>query len=219
MLEVFTVGGGDYLVNTFNAIAAWTGSGGFKALIRVGMVIGLIYALLVTAMDLDWRAWFRWFIQSTLIYLVLMVPTVTVKVTDRVNPGLAPATVANVPIGLAAMASFTSQVSDYLTRTAETVFVMPAALNYSTGGFVYGARMWDKVRGFEIRDPVFKANVDGYLKQCAYYDILLGTKSLKLLSEAPDLWAELGVNAATNRGMKYLTDTGAGTRLPRMSWA
>jgi conjugal transfer mating pair stabilization protein TraG len=211
MLEVFTVGGGDYLVNTFNAIAAWTGSGGFKSLIRVCMVMGLIYALLITAMDLDWRAWFRWFVQSTLIYLVLMVPTVTVKVTDRVNPGLAPATVANVPIGLAAMASFTSQVSDYLTRTAETVFVMPAALNYSNGGFVYGARMWDKVRGFEVRDPVFKANLDGYLKQCAYYDILLGTKSLKLLSEAPDLWAELGVNAATNRGMKYLTDTGAGT--------
>jgi hypothetical protein len=114
MLEVFTVGGGDYLVGTFNAIAAWTGSGGFKALIRVCMVMGLIYALLITAMDLDWRAWFRWFVQSTLIYLVLMVPTVTVKVTDRVNPGLAPATVANVPIGLAAMASFTSQVSDYL---------------------------------------------------------------------------------------------------------
>ncbi len=211
MIEVFTVGGGDYLVNTFNAIAAWTGSGGFKSLIRVVMVMGLIYALLITAMDLDWRAWFRWFVQSTLIYLVLMVPTVTVKVTDRVNPGLAPATVANVPIGLAAMASFTSQVSDYLTRTAETVFVMPAALNYSNGGFVYGARMWDKVRGFEVRDPVFKANLDGYLKQCAYYDILLGTKSLKLLSEAPDLWAELGVDAATNRGMKYLTDTGAGT--------
>lgn len=42
MLEVFTVGGGDYLVNTFNAIAAWTGSGGFKSLIRVVMVMGLI---------------------------------------------------------------------------------------------------------------------------------------------------------------------------------
>ena len=211
MLEVFTVGGGEYLVNTFNAIAAWTGSGGFKSLIRVVMVMGLIYALLITAMDLDWRAWFRWFIQSTLIYLVLMVPTVTIKVTDRINPGLAPATVANVPIGLGVMASFTSQVSDYFTRTAETVFVMPAALNYSNGGFVYGARMWDKVRGFEIRNPVFKANLDGYLKQCAYYDILLGTKSLKLLSESTDLWADLGVGAATNRGMKYLTDTGGGT--------
>jgi conjugal transfer mating pair stabilization protein TraG len=155
------------------------------------MVMGLIYALLITAMDLDWRAWFRWFVQSTLIYLVLMVPTVTVKVTDRVNPGLAPATVANVPIGLAAMASFTSQVSDYLTRTAETVFVMPAALNYSNGGFVYGRGCGTRCAGSNC-DPVFKANLDGYLKQCAYYDILLGTKSLKLLSEAPDLWADSG---------------------------
>jgi len=211
MLEVFTVGGGDYLVNTFNAIAAWTGSGGFKSLIRVVMVMGLIYALLATAMDFDWRVWFRWFLQSTLIYTVLMVPTVTVKVTDRINPGLAPSTIANVPIGLGVMASFTSQVSDYLTRTAETVFVMPGALQYSNGGFAYGARMWDKLRGFEVRDPVFKANLDSYLKQCTYYDILLGQKSLKLLSESNDLWAAIGVDAATNRGMKYLTDTGLGS--------
>jgi conjugal transfer mating pair stabilization protein TraG len=27
MLEVFTVGGGEYLVNTFNAVAAWSGGG------------------------------------------------------------------------------------------------------------------------------------------------------------------------------------------------
>jgi conjugal transfer mating pair stabilization protein TraG len=211
MLEVFTVGGGDYLVNTFNAIASWTGSGGFKSLIRVVMVMGLIYALLVTAMDMDWRVWFRWFIQSALIYSALMVPTVTVKVTDRVNPGLAPSVVANVPIGLGVMASFTSQVSDYLTRTAETVFVMPASLNYSNGGFIYGARLWDKIKGFEIRDPVFKSNLDTFLKQCAYFDILLGTKSLKDLSQSTDLWADLGVNAAQNRGMKFATDTGAGT--------
>lgn len=211
MLEVFTVGGGEFLVNTFNAVAAWTGSGGFRSLLSVCMVMGLTYALLITAMDLDWRVWLRWFIQSTLIYLVLMVPTVTVKVTDRINPNLASATVANVPIGLGMMASFTSQISDYFTRTAETVFVMPSALNYSTGGYVYGARLWDKARTFEIRDPVFRANLDGFLKQCTYYDILLGTRSLKVLSESSDLWAELGINAATNRGMKFLTDTGDAT--------
>ncbi|MGE8135625.1 conjugal transfer protein TraG N-terminal domain-containing protein [Novosphingobium subterraneum] len=211
MLEVFTVGGGEFLVNTFNAVAAWTGSGGFRSLLRVCMVMGLTYALLITAMDLDWRVWLRWFIQSTLIYLVLMMPTVTVKVTDRINPSLGPATVANVPIGLGMMASFTSQISDYFTRTAETVFVMPSALNYSTGGFVYGARLWDRTRAFEIRDPVFRANLDGFLKYCAYYDILLGTRSLKIFSESSDLWAELGTNAATNRGMKFLTDTGGAT--------
>jgi conjugal transfer mating pair stabilization protein TraG len=27
VLEVYTVGGGEYLVNTFNAVAAWAGEG------------------------------------------------------------------------------------------------------------------------------------------------------------------------------------------------
>ena len=26
-LEVFTIGGGEYIVNVFNAVAAWTGGG------------------------------------------------------------------------------------------------------------------------------------------------------------------------------------------------
>lgn len=210
MLEVFTVGGGEYLVNTFNAVSAWTGAGGFRSLIRVVMVMGLIFALTVTAFNLDWRAWFRWFLQATLIYSCLMVPTVDIKVTDRINPGLAPSTVANVPLGLGVMASFTSQVGDYFTRQAETVFVMPAALQFSNGGIVYGARLWDKVRSFEIKDPVFRANLDAHLKQCVFYDILFGNKSMRVLSESTDMWTEIGANAAVNRAQKYMRET-AGT--------
>ncbi len=208
MLEVFTVGGGEYLVNTFNAVAAWTGSGGFKSLIRVVMVMGLIFALTVTAFNLDWRAWFRWFLQATLIYSCLMVPTVDIKVTDRINPGLAPATVNNVPLGLGVMASFTSQVSDYLTRQAETVFVMPNSLQYSNGGMVYGARLWDKVRSFEIKDPVFRANLDAHFKQCVFYDILYGNTSMRALSESTDMWVEIGNNPAVNRAQKYMREAG-----------
>ncbi|MFD1765237.1 conjugal transfer protein TraG N-terminal domain-containing protein [Sphingorhabdus buctiana] len=208
MLEVFTVGGGDYLVNTFNAVSAWTGSGGFKSLIRVVMVMGLIFALTVTAFNLDWRAWFRWFLQATLIYSCLMVPTVDIKVTDRINPGLAPATVANVPLGLGMMASFTSQVSDYFTRQAETVFVMPSSLQYSNGGIVYGARLWDKVRSFEIKDPVFRANLDAHFKQCVFYDILYGNISMRTLSDSTDMWVEIGNNPAVNRAQKYMRETG-----------
>lgn len=203
MLDVFTVGSGEYLVNMFNAVAAWSGSGGFKSLIRVVMVMGLIYALIVTAMNMDWRVWFRWFIQSTLVYSCLMVPTVTVRVVDRVNPGLPAATVGNVPLGLGVMASFTSQVSDYLTRTAETVFVMPAQLQYSNGGIVYGARLWDKAMTFQVKDPIFRGNLDNYMKQCLYYDILLGTADIAALAESNQLWTDIGAVAATNRGILY----------------
>ncbi|PMU91663.1 hypothetical protein C1X83_36290, partial [Pseudomonas sp. GP01-A4] len=89
----------------------------YRSLLRVVMVMGLIYSLLVVAFTLNFRVWFNWFLQSTLIYLCLMVPTIDVKVTDRINPSLAPATVANVPLGLGVLASFTTQIGDWLTRT------------------------------------------------------------------------------------------------------
>ena len=41
MVEIYTVGGGDYLVNVFQAVAAWTGDGGYKSLLQVVMVMGL----------------------------------------------------------------------------------------------------------------------------------------------------------------------------------
>jgi len=73
MLEVFTIGGGEYFVNTFNAVAAWAGGGGYRSMLRVVMVMGLIYSLLVVAFNLDWRAWLNWFLQATAIYMCLMV--------------------------------------------------------------------------------------------------------------------------------------------------
>lgn len=192
MLEVFTIGGGEYIVNTFNAVAAWAGGGGYRSMLRVVMVMGLIYSLLVVAFNLDWRAWLNWFLQATAIYMCLMVPTVSIKVTDRLNASLAPATIDNVPIGLGVIASFTSQVGDYLTRTAETVFVMPTALNYTSNGMVYGARLFDATRNLQIRDAEFATNLEEHFKACVFYDVMLGFKSMTDLASAPDLWAAIG---------------------------
>ena len=212
MLEVFTVGGGEYLVNIFNAVSAWTGGGGYRSLIRVIMVMGLIYSLLVVAFTLNYKAWLNWFLQATAIYLCLMVPTVDIKVTDRVNPSLAPATVANVPLGLGVLASFTTQIGDYLTRTAETVFVSPSALNYSSNGLIYGARLFDATRNFNIRDAEFSANLDHYMKQCVFGDIMLYQKSLTDLANATNLWAAIA-SEAESRSQEWLERSG-GTVTP-----
>lgn len=203
MLEVFTIGGGEYIVNVFNAVAAWTGGGGYKSLIKVVMVIGLIYSLMAVAFSMNVRAWLNWFLTATGIYLCLMVPTVQIKVTDRINSSLAPATVANVPLGLGVMASFTSQVGDYLTRTAETVFTMPSQLNYSTNGMIYGARLFDATRNFQIRDAEFATNLQQHYKQCVFGDIMLHHKSLTDLANSKDLWADLGPGSEA-RGQSWL---------------
>ncbi|UVO53788.1 conjugal transfer protein TraG N-terminal domain-containing protein [Sphingomonas sp. SUN039] len=209
MLELFTIGGGEYIVNVMNAVAAWTGGGGYKSLIRVVLVMGLIYTLLIVAFNLDWRAWMNWFLQSTLIYLCLMVPTVTVKVTDRVNAGLAPSVVANVPLGLGLIASFTSQVGDYLTREAETVFVMPAQLQYSSNGMIYGSRLMEETRQIRINDPEFAANINEHMKRCVFYDVMMGFKSMDSLARSPDLWADIGPGSPA-RFQTFLTRNGNG---------
>lgn len=210
MLEVFTVGGGEYLVNVFNAVAAWSGGGGYRSLLRVVMVMGLIYSLLVVAFTLNYKAWMNWFLQATAIYLCLMVPTVSIKVTDRINPSLAPATIDNVPMGLGVLASFTTQIGDWLTRTAETVFVMPSELNYSTNGMVYGARLFDATRNFVVRDAEFSTNLESHFKNCVFGDVMLYQKSLTNLAKAPDLWAAIGPGSEA-RSQEWLERQGDGT--------
>lgn len=210
MLEVFTIGGGEYVVNVLNAVAAWCGGGGYRSLLQVVMVMGLAYSLAVVAFNLDWRAWLNWFIQSTAIYMMLMVPTVSVKVTDRIDPGLAPAVVDNVPLGLGVMASFTSQIGDWMTRQAETVFVMPNAVALSNNGMIYGARLMEKARTFQITDSVFRANLDEQLKQCTFYDVLLGFKSMDDLTRSTNVWAAIGPGSPA-RSQRWIASTGAGT--------
>jgi conjugal transfer mating pair stabilization protein TraG len=210
MVEIFTVGGGDYLVNVFQAVAAWTGNGGYKSLLQVVMVMGLALSAIRLAFNQDWRAWINWFLGATLIYSCLMVPRLDVRVTDRINPGLAPTTVSNVPLGLALMASFTSQVGDYLTGSAEVVFALPGDLNYSKNGMIYGARLYDATRSLRISDPEFAANLDEHFRQCVFYDVLLGRYSMKELAESGDIWATIAPGSQA-RAQRFLTrDAGSG---------
>jgi len=210
MNEIFTIGGGEYIVNVLNAVAAWTGGGGFRALLRVVLIIGFIYALLVVAFSMNWRFWFQWFLGSVLIYGALIVPTTSVQVTDRLNPSLAPSTVANVPIGLAAVASLSSTAGDWLTRTAETVFTMPSALQLSTNGMIYGARLYDRTTEFKIRDPRVRSNLEEYFRQCVFYDIMLGHASFETLANSTDILTDMGPGSPA-RGMKWIDSSGAST--------
>jgi conjugal transfer mating pair stabilization protein TraG len=204
MVEIFTVGGGDYLVNVFQAVSAWTGNGGYKSLLQVVMVMGLGLSALTLAFNQDWRAWINWFLGATLIYSCLMVPRLDVHVTDRLNPSLAPANVSNVPLGLALMASFTSQVGDYLTGSAEVVFGLPGDLNYSKNGMIYGARLYDATRSLRISDPEFAANLDEHFRQCVFYDVLLGRYSMKELAETGDIWATIAPGSQA-RAQRFLS--------------
>ena len=150
MYELFTLGGGTYLVDLLNAVAAITGGGAFVSLAQLAGIAGLAWILFRTAFGGSWKDNAKWLLLFMAVWGAMIVPKATVRVVDRLDPALAPAVVANVPIGLALFASLTSQVGDGLTRLTEQAFTLPDDLAYQRHGLIFGAqarRRDDTARG------------------------------------------------------------------------
>ena len=188
MYELFTLGGGTYLVDLLNAVAAITGGGAFLTLAQLAGVAGLAWALFRTAFGGSWKDNAKWMFLFMAVWGAMVVPRATVRVVDRLDPALAPAVVANVPIGLALFASLTSQVGDGLTRLTEQAFSLPADLTYRRHGLIFGARLAAEATRMEVTDAVFARNLRAYARQCVFHALLLGHISADDLRESTDIW-------------------------------
>ena len=108
MYELFTMGGGTYLVDLLNAVAAITSGGAYVALAQLAGAAGLGWVLFRTAFGGSWKDNAKLVLLFVAVWGAMIVPKATVRVVDRLDPALAPAVVANVPVGLALFASLTS---------------------------------------------------------------------------------------------------------------
>ena len=200
MYELFTLGGGTYLVDLLNAVAAITGGGAFVTLARLAGVTGLAWVLFRTAFGGSWKDNAKWLLLFVCVWGALVVPKATVRVVDRLDPALAPAVVANVPLGLALFASLTSRVGDGLTRLTEQAFSLPDDLAYRRHGFIFGARLAAAATRMEVTDAVFARNLRAYARQCVFYALLLGHISADDLRESTDLWALVTASGSPSAG-------------------
>ena len=200
MYELFTLGGGTYLVDLLNAVAAITSGGAYITLAQLAGVAGLAWVLFRTAFGGSWKDNAKWILLFVVVWGAMIVPKATVRVVDRLDPTLAPAVVANVPIGLALFASLTSQVGDGLTRLTEQAFTLPNDLAYRRHGLIFGARLAAKATRLEITDAVFARNVRNYARQCVFHALLLGHISADDLRESTDIWALVTATGSPSAG-------------------
>ena len=201
-MEVIVTGGGEFIVDVLNAVAAFTGSGAFASLIRVVLIIGLALAAWQVAVSMNFKAGFDFLVKSTVIYLVLLVPTVNVTVTDRVS-GTPVATVNNVPIGLAVPASITTTIGATLTGAFETLFAEPADMAYSTHGFGYALQVQSSLNNWRAVDTWFSRNLTGYTRDCVFPDINAGLTAIDDLVTATDLVPVLATSASPALFTRY----------------
>lgn len=209
--EIVVFGGGAYYRDVFNAIALLAGNDALSSLIRLVMVMGLMLALIKAAFDFQIVQIFRWFIMATVIYGMVWVPKAQVHITDRFNPALVGADVANVPIGIALVASLTTRVGARVIDITETAFGDPEDVRYSRTGMIYGAKVFERLRTAQVSDPRFDQNLRGFVRGCIYYDILEGHYSAGELARQNDLWTYVTVTKGTNpgRSVEYLNASGA----------
>lgn len=209
MYEIFTQGGGVYIVDILNGVSAMVGGDSYIRTMEISALVALFIVMIRVAFGGDFKQTAIWIASFTVLYNVLMLPKVTVNVVDRLNPTLPASTVANVPYGLAFTASLISEIGLKLTETAEQLYSLPDDMQYQKTGMIFGSQLLAKTTQIKIVDSVFADNMNNFAQQCIFYDLLLNRYSIDELKVAPDIWEFLTVTnfQSSLRGIYYNNGT------------
>jgi conjugal transfer mating pair stabilization protein TraG len=199
--SVITFGGGDSLQAIFNGVAAAVGSNAYLTLIGIVSLFAFVWVVIESIFRQQFQLNVRWFISFFLIYNILLVPKVTIQIDDRVDQQTR--IVAHVPWGLAEFASDISQIFYNLTQLAESVYSLPNDLRYTQTGTLLASHLVSASQQFTITAPGFSKNLNQFIQQCVFYDVLLHKYSLQELLSADDLWNFMKKNASPARAFEY----------------
>ena len=189
MYELFTLGGGTYLVDLLNAVAAITGGGAFVTLAHIAGVAGLAWALFRTAFGGSWKDNAKWML---LFVVGLGRPGGAQGHGARGGPARPRAGAGrggqrpHRP-GALRLPHEPSGRRPY-TQLTEQAFSLPNDLAYRRHGLIFGARLAAAATRLEVTDSVFARNLRAYARQCVFHALLLGHISADDLRESTDIW-------------------------------
>lgn len=129
----------------------------------------------------------------------MLYPKTTLVIEDLTGTDIKPRIVDNVPLSLAVFANITSRIGIGTTQLLETVFHMPNDFEYSHTGMLMGAKLVLAAKNFEITDSQFNANLNEFMQQCVFYDLLLNKYSLDDLVHTNAPWEFIRSNTSVAR--------------------
>ncbi len=202
---ITTYGGGELFTLVFNAIAALfkeDRTGMVMTLIRVGLMVGSVYVVILMFLRSSLQEGLRWFLWVVVATNLLFLPKTTVWVHDPLTK--AKEKIDHVPFALGFFASFVSQMGRAITEKVESVFTLPDYMPYHQTGTVFASSLMSQVGQFRITDPVFKGNMERFINQCVVYDAMIGHKyTLTDLQNQDDLWTLVSSKASSVLGFLY----------------
>ncbi|MEY0728918.1 conjugal transfer mating-pair stabilization protein TraG [Providencia rettgeri] len=172
---VYVLGGGEYMMQVFNGVAAIVGSSSWESMFRIALLISASSFFVVYLRGHDPKEVIKFAAYIILVSSVLLGPKRSVQIIDRTDP-LGVYLVDNVPLGLAAPAHMISSIGTSLTELYESIFHMPDSLSYSKTGMLFGANLVGNVSDVMSTDGDIAELMSLYTKNCVIGDILINHK-------------------------------------------
>ena len=190
--EIYTTGGGFYLYDVFNMLAAYIGSANFRFLIQLGIMIGVIWASVNMAMGGSLASSLRYLIVAVFVMALTLGPKSRVVILDETQ-GTIPiyGIVDNVPTPVAMLGHYTSAISYYVTRHMETLLSTPTDLTYQRNGMLFGASLLAQAANWNAVSPRIHELLVNFMQNCTVDAANLGHMDLELVATSGNLEAFL----------------------------
>lgn len=172
---VYVLGGGEYMMQVFNGVAAIVGSSSWESMFRIALLISAASFFVVYLRGHDPKEVIKFAAYIILVSSVLLGPKRSVQIIDRTDP-LGVYLVDNVPLGLAAPAHMISSIGTSLTELYELIFHAPDSLTYSKTGMLFGANLVGNLSDIMSTDGDIAELMSLYTKNCVIGDILINHK-------------------------------------------
>lgn len=194
-MEYYTYGNTDMVYQMFNAIALMTGANSsYGGLAQLTSILALIVVVGLSFFKGTLLPLAQWFFGLTIAWYGFFLPKVDLILVDQTNPTVN-RVVANMPIGLALVGSFSSSVGSWFTTSAETVFTPNSDVAYSKTGMVFGANAYLTTRKLSLLkyNPQLQSDWAQYQYNCVENDINLYKKyTMQELLSSSSLLTTLG---------------------------
>lgn len=173
-LEIYTVGGGYYLYDIFNYLAAFTDSANFNALLYGAIVAGVLVAGFQMAVFGQVRNVLTYFIGTMIVVTIGIGPKARVIIMDSTEPLGIYGIVDNVPWSVAFVGSLSSRAGDALTEQMETLLAAPDDLTYQSSGMMFGATIMSQAARWRAVTPVVQESLVNFVQNCMVDGSMIG---------------------------------------------
>ena len=191
-LLIYTPQNGEYLKTVLDAMVALLDTATFKSALDIMVILAVCMVGYQYMMGKKLEALMRFVVTSFFVIYCLLgvrVPVAIIDMQEASGAGSA-LTVDHVPLGTALPAAIISGMGYGITQVFSDVFHMPADLDYTKTGMIFGARTWLAATNTRLSmSPDLATDMSSYIRQCIFAAKLLASHQIspQELVNSPDL--------------------------------